>query len=96
MLARQRIMRESAFYRNTESFPRWDDFKWQFRRIWENDRAKLIQEGEIEGTIIKSANSKIVKASQLKDHREFLPEFWLTHDDTKCKTCKNVLKEIEN
>ena len=90
MLARQRIMRESKFFQSNETFPRWEDFKWQFKRIWENDRARLIQKGEIKGEIIKNRNFEIVKFTQMKNHNNLSAEFWVNHDEKNCKICKKV------
>ena len=32
---------------------------------------------------------KIVKFSQLNAHNNLSAEFWVNHDETKCKLCKN-------
>lgn len=58
MLARARIMKNSKFYHQYETIPRWGDYKFQIQKIWEEYRAKFIKSGEIEG------NKKIQEASK--------------------------------
>lgn len=50
MLARARIMKNSKFYHQYETIPRWSDYKFQLQKIWEEYRAKFIKSGEIEGS----------------------------------------------
>jgi len=35
------------------------------------------------------SKTKIVNFSQLKAHDNLSAEFWVNHDETKCKLCKN-------
>lgn len=51
MLARARIMKNAKFFNYYESFPRWNDYKFQINKFWEKHRARLIKSGEIAAKI---------------------------------------------